>query len=128
MSQNYSIIVDKLANLIEKYSLEKKVWLSSFDPLFLWICYRKNKHITTALLIERINIWSRFLLGRKYISAFHPSIELQTQFSFLQKYSKPLCFWSVNDVDGFKFLKNLNILGIITDNIKLAGQIFDLKL
>jgi glycerophosphoryl diester phosphodiesterase len=125
--KNYSIIADRLMNLTAQFSLENKVWLSSFDPIFLWLCYRKSKHIMTALLLERISVKSRFLLGRKFISAIHPAIALRQQVNLIKKYSKPLCFWSVNNIQELKILKKLNILGIITDNIKLAGQIFGLE-
>jgi glycerophosphoryl diester phosphodiesterase len=71
--RHYRTIIKALWILIEAYQLQDRVWLSSFDPIFLWKWNRQGYGIPTGYLFEAWNLITKFFCKKWFISFLHPN-------------------------------------------------------
>ncbi len=122
---SYKNLIYKLNELIKIFNLQHNVWLSSFDPFFLWQYALSEYNVYTGLLFEKWNIFIRLLCKCNFINFLHPNIRLLPFLSEMKNIYKPIFFWIVNDGEKLRILQENDILGIITDNVQLLKKVID---
>jgi len=120
---SYGEIIDRLGNLIRKFKMEQNVWVSCFDPLFLYFWNKKIPFIPTGYLFESWNWVTQFVSRTYFIIALHPAVSLLKYHDEIISYKKPICYWTVNTEPELKFLSHRKVAGIITDNLPLTKKI-----
>ncbi|WP_169545791.1 glycerophosphodiester phosphodiesterase [Sneathiella aquimaris] len=115
----------KVAQLFEKYKLEKQAFVSSFDPRFLYYLRSENPKIVTALAIKRHPPYHKlieFIIRRDgfvdYLGAgiIEPSVDIADS-AFIEKWlakGKVINVWTVNSQREKAVFKNQPIT-ITTD-------------
>ena len=53
----------------------------------------------------------------------HPSARLIPRLKQIMAVGKPVCLWTVNNIQELQILKNMDINGIITDDVPLAKKV-----
>jgi glycerophosphoryl diester phosphodiesterase len=114
---SYRCLIKELHHLLHNYRLKEKTWISSFDPHFLWQYGRFEPEIMRGFLFDKWSIYTRYICQCGFINIIHPCIGLWSFWEKMQQIKKSFCFWTVNDMVHRDFLKNRNILGIITDDV-----------
>jgi glycerophosphoryl diester phosphodiesterase len=120
---SYKKLIRKLHLLLQEYDLLEQVWLSSFDARFLWEWRRYDREVGCAFLFNKWNIFIRQICPRDFIDFLHPAVTLLPKISELGYYSKPLCFWTVNQANEIGALSSWPVFALITDNIPLVKRI-----
>ncbi|GAB4379831.1 MAG: glycerophosphodiester phosphodiesterase [Calditrichia bacterium] len=116
-ASGYQTLCNKLVALIEKYGLDYRVWVSSFDPEFLIQWDTQRTGIPGALIFD---VWNLGMLAKckaDYVHWLHPSIRLMKHFKNLRSLKKPLGVWTVNTVSEIQLLKSWEVAAIITDDV-----------
>ena len=113
-------------NCIVKYSLEKRVIISSFNHDSLQICRQINSKIRTGLLyLEEVE--EPWLYARKLdCYSVHPLffyLQNPELLAGFEEHNIPLYPWTVNDPEQMKKLVNAGVEGIITDYPQLLKKI-----
>lgn len=122
---SYRLLMKKLDSLIREFRLQDRVWVSSFDPLFLVVWRRLHNAVSTAFLTESWNPFIFWLSGRSFVDLVHPDIRLLPDMLRRPLTSKEMCFWTVNSRSDLEEVKKReNIFAIITDDIPLALEVF----
>lgn len=119
---SYKTVVQRLKELIQKFDLENNVWVSSFDPVFLYRWHRTFPIVRTAFLFENWNSFIRYICARDFIRVLHPSVELMPHLPSILSFKKPLFFWTVNGEKELSLLREYDIRGVITDNVTLCKR------
>ena len=114
---SYRYLIKELHQLLHMYRLKENVWISSFDPRFLWEYGRFEPEIMRGFLLDKWNLYTRYICRFDFVNIIHPCIDLWSFWDEMQQIKKSFCFWTVNDMLHQDFLKNRDILGIITDDI-----------
>jgi glycerophosphoryl diester phosphodiesterase len=122
-SGRYSELSANLLQLIDEFQLERKVWLSSFDFKFLLHWKKMNTNIPVALLFQYWNFLTSYHARHKVTNLLHPSARLIPRMKQIMSLGKPVCLWTVNDIQDLRVLKNMEIYGIITDDVPFARQV-----
>ncbi len=120
----YRKLITRLGGLVTDFGLQQRVWLSSFDPFFLWQWHRVSSGIPAAYLFESLNIFSRLLCGKKFVDFLHPHLSLAPRIKRLRTFTKPMCFWTFNQGDPGDYLTDSAVFALITDNVPETRKIF----
>ncbi len=122
---SYRKISAKLHTYLSENHLEERVWLSSFDPFFLRTWKRTGSPVATAWLFEDWNPVSWLVCRFGFIDFLHPHKKMLSSQNSLEKTGKKVCFWTVNnETELMEARKNNNLLGLITDDVRLGRKIF----
>jgi glycerophosphoryl diester phosphodiesterase len=134
---NYTSLFDDLPNrvaeLVQRHNLEKRVLFSSFNPIALRKIHRILPEIPLGILARpaRQGKTARGLLGKLLVpyQALHPhfsdtTIHLVKQ---LHRTGRRVHVWTVNQVEEMKRLIELDIDGIFTDDPILARTVINHK-
>lgn len=119
---SYKKLIQRLQALLLEYDLAFRVWLSSFDARFLSEWRATNSPVPCALLFSKWNWFIRRHCSQPYTQILHPSIAMIPRLSDLLRFSKPLCFWTVNQEETLKEILHPAVFGIISDNIPLIKK------
>ncbi len=119
---SYRKLVQRLQALLQEYDLASRVWLSSFDARFLREWIATNSPVPCALLFSKWNWFIRRHCSQPYPQILHPSVALIPRLPDLLRFSKPLCFWTVNQEETLKEILHPAVFGIISDNIPLIKR------
>ena len=119
----YSELSTILSKLIDEFQLDRKVWLSSFDFKFLLHWKKLNTNIPAALLFQYWNFLTSNHAQHKVSDLLHPSARLIPRLKQIMAVGKPVCLWTVNNIQELQILKNMDIYGIITDDVPLAKKV-----
>ncbi|MEJ2049835.1 MAG: hypothetical protein P8Y60_08355 [Calditrichota bacterium] len=82
-----------------------------------------NTNIPAALLFQYWNFLVSNHARHKVIDLLHPSARLIPRLKQIMVLGKPVCLWTVNDIHDLQVLKNVDIYGIITDDITVAKKV-----
>ena len=121
--KGYVKLAKRLIDLIDEFKLHRKVWLSSFDFKFLDQWKKMNTEIPVAFLFQYWYGLNRYRAQEKITDILHPSVRLMLHLNKFLALGKPICFWTANDLEEIRMLKNKNIVGIITDDVPLVKQV-----
>lgn len=124
VSGSYTILIQKLNEILAKFQLAKKVWISSFDPRVLRQWRRQHSAVPLALLFNQWRLRERWLCRQSFIDILHPGIHLISNIEQIQKYQKRICFWTVNSAEELGKLRDQKLMGIISDDIPLVIETF----
>ncbi len=115
----------KVARLFEKYSLEDRVFVSSFDPRFLYYLRSENPKIVTALAYKNhppYNKLVEFLIRRDLFAEYlgigivEPAMDVADE-AFIEKWlgkGKAINIWTVNSSREKTFFRKYPV-SITTD-------------
>jgi len=120
---SYKVLKLKLRNLIKDFGLEQNVWISSFDPIFLWEWQKFEPNIPVAYLFESWNIYTKYICRRNFIQWLHPSLKLLQYLPELENISEHFCFWVVNKEEDLQSMLKHKVTGIITDNVSITKKV-----
>ncbi len=116
-------MIDRLGNLIREYKLTERVWVSCFNPVFLYFWNKKFPAISTGYLFESWNWVTRWFSRLRFVQALHPSVSLLNDYHQIRSLGKPICYWTVNSEQELKSLRHMQVAGIITDDLPLTRRI-----
>lgn len=119
---SYQKLIQRLQALLLEYDLSSQVWLSSFDVRFLREWRMTRNPVPCALLFSKWNWLIRRHFSQPYTQILHPSIKMIPRLSKMLCYSKPLCFWTVNQEEELRKIFHSAVFGIISDNIPLIKK------
>jgi glycerophosphoryl diester phosphodiesterase len=117
--RTYRSLLDNLINLIQEFKLQDHVWVSSFDPYFLWLWNRRRTNIPGGYLFGKLSSKACWVCRQAFIQLLHPHVSLVTNQGLLLNFNKNLCFWTVNDYQEYLEIEKFGPLAIISDNIPL---------
>ncbi len=118
-------LVEKVVELVRRYSLEDRVLFSSFHPLNLFRANRLLPEVPVAMLAlpGRGGWWARSLLMKQISPAFvHPYYTDATP-SYIERQhaeKRRVNVWTVNDPDDLNRLARTGVDGLITDDPPVA--------
>jgi glycerophosphoryl diester phosphodiesterase len=119
----------KVIRLIQRYKLQKKVLLSSFNPLALMVAKRVDPEIPRALLVHAGEPEIIRMILRKVVDhiAFHPDQSLITKklMAEARKNRKIVNAWTVNDRTRMAELLTFGVDGLITDFPDVARNVLN---
>ena len=128
---NYASPFDRLpeavVKLIREFSLEKRVLLSSFNPVGLMKARKLAPEIQLGLLVvDKEPRWLRAFFNMiAPHEAIHPSIALVSE-EMIEDQHRQGCWvnvWTVNELEDIKRLVHLSVEGVITDVPDLAREV-----
>ena len=117
---SYRLLIDNLLQLISRYQLVERIWVSSFDSRFIREWYGRNTNIPAALLFEWWNFFSKRNCKRPEAAFLHPRVRLLKKIDRLVQLQKPICFWDVNRETDFEVITQPPVFAVITDDVRLA--------
>lgn len=130
---NYTSLLDdlpeKVAILVQRHSLEKRVLFSSFNPIALRKIHRIFQDIPLGFLARPSSQGktARGFLGKLLVpyQALHPHFSDTTQplVDQLHRTGRRVHVWTVNQPEEMKRLFELDIDGIFTDDPLLARNV-----
>lgn len=119
---------EKVAALVQRHRLSKRVLFSSFNPLALIRVRRKLPETPIGLLAlpGRAGVWARSFLGRLLgYQSLHPAacdVNLALVESAHRRGQK-VFVWTVNQAEQMRQLFDMGVDGIFTDDPILAQQV-----
>jgi glycerophosphoryl diester phosphodiesterase len=117
-------LVSKVAELVKKHGLQKRVLFSSFLPRNLRIASRLLPEVPRGLLTlpRLLGTWGRTFGWRGDYFALHPYFSDVNQGLIQRVYAggKRVNVWTVNEENDIKRMIGLGVDGIITDDPSLA--------
>ena len=128
---NYASPFDRLpeavVKLIREFGLEKRVLLSSFNPVGLMKARKLAPEIQLGLLVvDKEPRWLRAFFNMiAPHEAIHPSIALVSE-EMIEDQHRQGCWvnvWTVNELEDIKRLVHLSVEGVITDVPDLAREV-----
>jgi glycerophosphoryl diester phosphodiesterase len=129
---NYASVTDslpeKVADLVDRYNLSKRVMFSSFNPLALLRARRVLSEPPIGLLAQpgKPGSWARSWIGRIIgYNSLNPElsdVDLQLVETAHQR-GKRVLVYTVNQAEDIKRIFQMRVDGIFTDNPILARQI-----
>ena len=128
---NYATPFDCLPNtviaLAREYGLERRILLSSFNPLALIKARKIAPAIPLGLLMLPLErVWTRkFLKWITPYDALHPEEKLVTKSLIRSEHTqgKKVNAWTVNEESRMEELVALDVDGLITDVPDIAGKV-----
>lgn len=129
---NYSTpfdgLVDEVAALVRRHSMEKRVLFSSFFPTNLIRARQLLPNVPCGQLAlpGRAGGWQRFSSRLMRLEAEHPYTEDVTAQGIARAHARGrrVHVWTVNDPDDMRRLRTLGVDGIFTDDPPLAQVYF----
>jgi glycerophosphoryl diester phosphodiesterase len=121
---------DRVASLIRRHKLEKRILFSSFNPRALRRVMQIIPEIPIALLASagRSGWWARSWLGRMIVpyEALHPELTDVTPelVAATHRRGHKLNVYTVNRAEDMQRLFKMQVDGIFTDDPRLAHKIF----
>lgn len=132
---NYDSIYDDLpyrvAQLVDKFKLEKEILFSSFNPIALRRIHRLLPEVPLGLLAlpGHKGMWARSRLGKMLVpyQALHPELRDTTtsMVNSIHKSGQRINVYTVNHARDLRRIFKLNVDGIFTDDVPLARQVFE---
>lgn len=120
-------MAEAVAAMIRRYGLERRVLVSSFNPVNLIHLWRLAKDVPVGYLYERVGSlvgWiTRRLIGRHAAQHPHYSMVNEQYMTWARKHHYRVNVWTVNEADDIRRMCNLGVDMIITDDPKRAGDI-----
>lgn len=119
------IVVEKVVALIGELGLDESVIISSFNHSYIQRVKKINPKISTAALVEKVEMDVTGLLERTGAQAYNPSakVVIMDQIPQIRAKGFDVYVWTVNDETTMRaFIKN-EVSGIITDYPQLLKQI-----
>jgi glycerophosphoryl diester phosphodiesterase len=117
----------RVAALVRKFGLERRVLFSSFNPIALWKVKRMAPEIPAGLLLlQQEPEWMRSMLRRiAPHEALHPQEQLINRDVVVREHAmgRIVSAWTVNDAGRLRELLEIGVDGIITDVPDLAREI-----
>ena len=117
----------KVISLVRKYGLERRILLSSFNPMALVKARRLAPEIPLGLLLLPLEPrWLRGLLRRVTpYDALHPEKRLVTTRMIDREHAlgKAVNVWTVNEEQALVEMTALGVDGLITDVPDVAGAV-----
>ncbi len=105
-------------NVLKPYITSRHIVVSSFNPLVVWLVKLINPKVTTALIFESPQyLWLSRFIRPDFIHAEGAVID-KNMIEYCNKYGHPIHAWTVNNIPAMKWLVQLGVRGIITDNEK----------
>jgi len=130
---NYASLMDalpdKVAELVKRHKLSRRVMFSSFNPIALLRIHRLLPETPVGLLALPGNngSWARSWPGRIVpYQALHPALSdvTATLVGNCHQRGKRVFVWTVNQVEDMRRLIEMNVDGIFTDDPVRARQVF----
>jgi glycerophosphoryl diester phosphodiesterase len=125
---SYRPLIRHLIQLIEEFDLSKNVWISSFDPYFLWLWHKYKPNIPTGYLFEKFTLTVSWVCRHSFIRLLHPGIQIANSTERLLGFDKKLCFWTVNLLEEYNRVKKLQPVAIISDDISIFSELLKNKI
>jgi glycerophosphoryl diester phosphodiesterase len=114
----------KIVRLVRDYNLEKRVLLSSFNPIALYKARRLAPEIMMGLLVGKheSKMMRRFLISVTPHDAFHPQNDVLDSATILMMHARGrlIFVWTVNDEERLHLLFQQGVDGVFTDHPSLA--------
>ena len=128
---NYSDPFDRLpeavVKLVQEFGLEKRVLLSSFNPVGLLKVRKLAPEIQLGLLVAAkeprwLHVFFTIITPHE---AVHPSMELANaeMIEGQHHHGRWVNVWTVNELEDIKRMVNLGVEGVITDVPDLAREV-----
>ncbi len=119
-------IEQRVVDLIYHYGLQRKIIISSFNPLVIRKMQKVDPTLKTGFIYEkRMPRLNQRLAKGLIVDSWHPNYNGVTE-TLVDKARESGCTvfpWTVNDEAEILRLKKLNVDGVITDFPKLAKKI-----
>lgn len=117
---------ENLLILLQSLPHDKKILLSSFNPLSLMYFQHRLPHVPRALIVNKRKwpgnprylrqMWFDALLGTQFLHIDHTSFERQLLFSnFLRE--RKVAVWTVNDVTSARNFLDHGVASVISDEV-----------
>jgi glycerophosphoryl diester phosphodiesterase len=123
----FDSLVDRVAALIRKHSLESRVLFSSFFPINLIRARRLLPRVPRGQLLHPgfAGAWQRLASRLFNVQAEHPYTADVSERTVLRMHARGhrVHVWTVNDSDEMRRLLSLGVDGLFTDDPELALQV-----
>ena len=130
LSPSPSKFAQILLDEVKRLGINDKTCIQSFDVRSLLAVNDLDPKITTAYLIENINLFEENMAKLDFTpSIYSPYFQLVTEELSEQVHQKGMLLipWTVNDVVAMQRMVNLKVDGIITDYPNLIEQVKDIQ-
>jgi len=123
----FDCLPEVVIKLVQEFGLEKRVLLSSFNPVGLMRARKLAPTIRLGLLVDANEPrWLRtFFSMLTPHEAIHPSMVLASEemIEGQHRHGRWINVWTVNELDNIKELVHLGVEGVITDIPDLAREV-----
>ena len=128
--QNYfnAQLVKILLDMINRYSINNQIIISSFNPFIIKYIKKLNKTISTALIWNSKSYYNyKILLRYSKPDAFHVNIKDidAKMINWLNAKNINVYTYTVNFVEELAKAKQYNLNGIFTDNPKIKNNVLN---
>lgn len=121
-------IVDDVIALLDKYNMEKRCIISSFNSSYLDIIRKKYPKYDVGYLYssDGLKDMSSFAKEKDY-QAIHPYFKLVTKklVEKCHRYGIKVNVWTVNEEKDLKQMYDFGVDAVITDNVEFAKNVID---
>ncbi len=120
-------VVEKVVNLVREQAMEKDVWISSFNHMYISRVKELDPSIRTGALVEWIDLNPIARMRQTGAQSYNPGIRLANPrlLRSIREQGLDVFVWTVNKETSIRKLIKAGVTGIITDFPQVLKAVLD---
>ncbi len=120
-------VVEMVTNMVKSFDMENRVWISSFNHLYISQVKKLEPEIRTGALVEWLDLNPLARMQQTGAQSYNPGIRLANPrlIRSIREQGLDVFVWTVNKETSMRKLIKAGVSGIITDFPQVLNSVLD---